>query len=235
MKNMFVPIEEKKSIEARRALGRVRDEMGLKELLIPEEKKFFDEFEKEVEVIKQGAEVLVMITKDYSKVDHYAKKLDNLEHECDCIVHNITNMLNSTFITPIDREDIHSLATELDDVIDIIDAVARRLIIFKITDKCPKYLPENADLILRSVLEMEKAVKQLRSPHKKEMEKACILVNDLENEGDHLLAKALGELFDSEDVKFIVKMKEIYDLLEFATDKCEEVANHLQEIASKNA
>jgi hypothetical protein len=108
--------------------------------------------------------------------------------------------------------------------------------IFKITDKCPKYLPENAALILKSVTEVEKAVKLLRDPSKgKELEKRCISVNDLENEGDHLLAKALSELFDGDDVKYIVKMKEIYDLLEFVTDKCEEVANHILEVKSKNA
>ena len=210
--------------------------MGFKEFLIPEEKKFFDELEKEVAIVKQGAELLVKLTTDYSKLEHYAKKLDNIEHECDCVVHNITKMLNATFITPIDREDIHSLATEIDDVIDIIDAVGRRLMIFKIFDKCPKYLPENADLILKSVNEMEKAIKNLRDPKMiKSLEKHCIEVNDLENESDHFLAKSLGELFESDDIKFIMKMKEIYDLLEFCTDKCEEVANHLLEISGKNA
>lgn len=210
--------------------------MGLKELLIPEEKKFFDMFEKEVSIVKRGAEMLVDLTKNYEKLDQYAGKLDNLEHECDCVVHDITAMLNSTFITPIDREDIHTLATEIDDIIDIIDAVGRRLLIFKILDKCPKYLSENAALINTSVTEVEKAVKLMRDPSKaKLLEKHCIKVNDLENDGDHLLAKALTELFDSDDVKFIVKMKEIYDLLEFVSDKCEEVANHLLEISGKNA
>jgi len=210
--------------------------MGLKELLIPEEKKFFDELEKEAAVVKRGAELLKDLASNYKKLDQYAGKLDNLEHEADCVVHEITDMLNSTFITPIDREDIHDLAKEIDDVIDIIDAVGRRLVIFKILDTCPKYLQENADLIMESVIEMEKAVKLLREPSKGQaLAKHCIKVNDLENDGDHLLAKALGELFDGDDVKFIVKMKEIYDLLEFATDKCEEVANHILEIQNKNA
>lgn len=210
--------------------------MGLKELFIPEEKKFFDEFEKEMAIVKRGAQMLVDLVNDYKKLDQIAGKLDNIEHECDCVVHDITDMLNSTFITPIDREDIHDLATEIDDIIDIIDAVGRRLMIFKITDKCPKYLPENAALILKSVTEVEKAVKLMRDPSKgKVLEKHCITVNDLENEGDHLLAKALSELFDGDDVKYIVKMKEIYDLLEFVTDKCEEVANHILEVKSKNA
>jgi predicted phosphate transport protein (TIGR00153 family) len=209
--------------------------MGFKEFLIPEEKKFFDELEKEVAIVKQGAELLLKLTTEYHKLEHYAQKLDNIEHECDCVVHDITKMLNNTFITPIDREDIHSLATEIDDVIDIIDAVGRRLMIFKIF-KCPKYLPENAELILKSVNEMEAAVKNLRDPKKiKSLEKHCIEVNDLENESDHMLAKALGELFEGDDVKFILKMKEIYDLLEFCTDKAEEVANHLLEISGKNA
>jgi uncharacterized protein Yka (UPF0111/DUF47 family) len=211
-------------------------DMGLKEFLIPEEKKFFDELEKEAAIVKKGAQMLLKLTQEYEKLDQYAGKLDNIEHECDCVVHEITAMLNSTFITPIDREDIHSLATEIDDVIDIIDAVTRRLMIFKITDKCPKYLPENAELILKSVCEMNKAIGELRDPSKaKFLEKHCIKVNDLENESDHMLAKALGELFDLDDVKFILKMKEIYDLLEFCTDKCEEVANHLLEISGKNA
>jgi hypothetical protein len=210
--------------------------MGLKELFIPEEKKFFDEFEKEMAIVKRGAQMLVDLVNDYKKLDQIAGKLDNIEHECDCVVHDITDMLNSTFITPIDREDIHDLATEIDDIIDIIDAVGRRLMIFKITDKCPKYLPENAALILKSVIGVEMAVKLLRDPSKgKELERHCIKVNDLENEGDHLLAKALSELFDGDDVKYIVKMKEIYDLLEFVTDKCEEVANHILEVKSKNA
>jgi len=210
--------------------------MGFKEFLIPEEKKFFDELEKEAAIVKQGAQVLVKLTKEYDKLDYYASKLDNYEHECDCVVHDITQMLNGTFITPIDREDIHSLATEIDDIIDLIDAVGRRLMIFKITKTCPKYLPENAELIFRSVTEMENAVRALRDPAKaKDLEACCITVNDFENKGDELLAKALGEIFDTVDVKYIMKMKEIYDLLEFCTDKCEAVADHLLEISGKNA
>ena len=210
--------------------------MGLREFLIPEERKFFNHLEKEVAIVKVGAQMLVNLSQEYDKLDQYAQKLDNIEHECDCEVHEITAMLNTTFITPIDREDIQSLATEIDDVMDIMDAITRRLLIFKITDKCPKYFPENAELILKSVIEMEKAVKGLKNPTKtKNMQKHCIRINEYENEGDHMLAKAVGELFDGDDVKYILKVKEIYDLLEFCTDKCEEVANHLQEISGKNA
>jgi uncharacterized protein len=210
--------------------------MGFKEFLIPEEKKFFDELEKEAAIVKQGAQVLVKLTKEYDKLDYYANKLDNYEHECDCVVHDILQMLNGTFITPIDREDIHSLATEIDDVMDLMDAVGRRLMIFKIEKKCPQYLPENAGLIIKSVTELEKAVKSLRDPTKaKNLETCCITVNEFENQGDELLAKALGELFETVDVRYIMKMKEIYDLLEICTDKCEVVANHILEISSKNA
>jgi uncharacterized protein len=210
--------------------------MGFKEFLIPEEKKFFDEFDKEVAIVKHAAQVLVKLTKDYDKLEYYTSKLDNYENECDCVVHDITQMLNGTFITPIDREDIHVLATEIDDVMDIMDAVGRRLMIFKINKKVPLYLPENAELILKSVAEMENAIKALRDPTEaKDLEKCCITVNEFENKGDALLAKALGELFDTVDVRYIMKMKEIYDLLEICTDKCEEVANHILEISGKNA
>jgi uncharacterized protein Yka (UPF0111/DUF47 family) len=210
--------------------------MGIKEFLIPEEKKFFDELEKEAAIVKQGAHVLVKLTKEYDKLEYYAGKLDNYEHECDCVVHDITKMLNGTFITPIDREDIHALTTEIDDVMDIMDAVGRRLMIFKIKKKVPLYLPENAELILKSVTEMENGIKALRDPTmSKNLEKCCITVNEVENKSDELLARALGELFDTDDVRYIMKMKEIYDLLEICTDKCEVVANHILEISGKNA
>lgn len=209
--------------------------MGLKEWLVPEEKKFFDYFEKEVEAVKKGVQTLVKMTKDYGKVEHYASQLDNIEHESDCIVHEIMTELNKTFITPIDREDIHELATTLDDVIDIVDAVGRRLIIYDIRGECPNYLPEYADLLIKGVKQIEKAIKAMRdSKFHETVEKACIKINEIENEGDYLLSKSLKELFKCDDAKFIIKMKEIYDMLEFATDKCEEVANLLHGIMIKN-
>lgn len=209
--------------------------MGLKEWLIPEEKKFFEYFEKEAAVVKKGAQTLVKLTKDYDHMERHAKKLDNLEHEADCVVHDIMTELNKTFITPIDREDICSLAAKVDDIIDIIDAVGRRLVIFKLQGKCPKYLPEFAELILKGATDVEKGIKCMKNGKlHKEMEQSCIDINEIENDGDFLLAKSLGTLFEGDDVKYIVKMKEIYDLLEFATDKCEEVANILQGIMIKN-
>jgi predicted phosphate transport protein (TIGR00153 family) len=208
--------------------------MGIKEWLIPAEDKYFDLFEKEAAVVVKGAHTMVKLTKDYAKLDDYAKKLDNLEHESDCVVHEIMSELNKTFITPMDREDICQLATKMDDIIDMIDATGRRLVIYSLYGECPKYLPEFASLILKGARQVEKCVKSLRS--KKDfcnIETGCIKINDLENDGDRLLAKSLRELFALDDVKHIVKMKDIYYFMEDATDKCEEVANILNGIIIK--
>jgi predicted phosphate transport protein (TIGR00153 family) len=156
-----------------------------------------------------------------------------VEHKCDHLTHQIIQRLNSTFVTPIDREDIHALAKSLDDVMDAIDASARFVRLYKITT--PRFgARELARVISLSVDEVRLAVEALE--RKSGVAARAVEINRLENEADRLHEEALKRLFDEErDPVLIIKWKEILDVLEEATDRCEDVANLLEGVVVKNA
>jgi len=204
--------------------------------LIPREEKFFDILEEAAENVQKGTVAFLDLVSHWSPTSDKIKYIRDLEHEGDRMTHEIIDRLNRTFITPIDREDIHTLATEIDDVIDIIQSTMDRMQLYRI-DKCSPILVQMVEVLTRASEAIVKAVKSLRDlKHSRRTLDFCIEINRLENEGDAILKTALGDLFsDHKDVLEIIKWKEIYEAAEYATDKCEDIANVIEGIVVKNA
>jgi predicted phosphate transport protein (TIGR00153 family) len=209
--------------------------MGLRELLIPHDKIYFDLFEKQAGVMKEAAWQLVALTEDFTNVKEKRHEIEKLEHKGDQITHDIYKQLNSSFITPIDPEEISSLASALDEVLDYIDGATEKMYYYNIgaTDA---HMIELAKIIHMSTTEIEGAVKGIRSiKDPRYIEERCIEVNRLENLADDVLAHAVTELFKTDDAITIIKLKDIYEHLETATDYCEDVANVLSDIAIRHS
>jgi predicted phosphate transport protein (TIGR00153 family) len=209
--------------------------MGLRELLIPKDKIFFDLFEKQAGVIKEAAWQLVALTEDFTNVKEKRHEIEKLEHKGDQITHDIYQQLNSTFITPMDPEEISKLASSLDEVLDYIDGATEKMYYYNI-EGTDSHMIELAKIIHMSSIEIESAVKAIRSiKDPRYIEERCIEVNRLENLADDVLAHAVTELFKTTDAIAIIKLKDIYEHLETATDNCEDVANVLSDIAIRHS
>jgi uncharacterized protein len=209
--------------------------MGLRELLIPQDKIFFDLFEKQAGVVKEAAWQLVALTEDFTNVKEKRHSIEKLEHKGDILTHDIYNQLNTTFITPMDPEEISRLASSLDEVLDYIDGATEKMYYYGI-EGTDNHMIELAKLIHLSTRELESAVKSVRSlKDPRYIEERCIEVNRLENLADDELARAVTELFKTTDAIAIIKLKDIYEQLETATDNCEDVANTLSDIAIRHS
>src|SRR5512139_3210461 len=209
--------------------------MGLRELLIPHDKVFFDLFEKQAGVVKEAAWRLVALTEDFTSVKEKRHEIEKLEHKGDQITHDIYDQLNRSFITPLDPEEISRLASALDEVLDYIDGATEKMYYYNLgaTDV---HMIELAKLIHLSASEIEGAVKGIRSiKDPRYIEERCIEVNSLENLADDVLAHAVKNLFQTNDAIMIIKLKDIYEHLEIATDYCEDVANVLSDIAIRHS
>ena len=209
--------------------------MGLKEWLIPQDKIFFDLFDRLAAVVVLASYRLVDLVDDFSDVKSKVDALERLEHDGDKITHEIYENLNRTFITPLDPEEISKLASALDDILDYIEGTAQRMHNYGITET-DTFMVELAKLIQLSVVELEEAVKGIRTmknPH--QIEHHCIEVNRLENLADDILAHAISDLFKTQDSIAIIKRKDVYEYLEIATDKCEDAANVLSDIAIRHS
>ena len=209
--------------------------MGIKELLIPKDTIFFDLFERQAEIVKEAAHQLITLTEDFTNVKEKRHAIEMLEHKGDQITHDIYEQLNRTFITPLDPEEISRLASTLDEVLDYIDGSAEKMFYYNI-ESTDSHMIELAKLIYMSTSEIESAVKGIRSikdPHY--IEERCIEVNRLENLADDVLAHAVTDLFKTTDAITIIKLKDIYEHLEIATDNCEDVANTLSDIAIRHS
>jgi predicted phosphate transport protein (TIGR00153 family) len=203
--------------------------------LIPRETKFFDMFEEIAGNLVEGAQALsdLLNTYDYDRMPAAVEHIKEIEHRGDDMTHRILVKLNQTFITPFDREDIHLLASSLDDVLDFIFSASDRLLNYKITQPSPsaKLL---AGIILKQTEELKKAVSLLGKDGK--LLANCVEVNRLENEADQVSREAIGRLFDnSSDPITLIKLKELLEILEEASDKAEDVANVLETVVLKNA
>jgi len=209
--------------------------MGLRELLIPQDKVFFDLFERQVAIVTESANQLVALTENFTNVKEKRHSIELLEHQGDQVTHDIYETLNKTFITPLDPEEISGLASALDDVLDYIDGSAEKMLYYGI-ESTDSHIIELAKLIRLSVIEIEGAVKGIRAiSNPKYIEERCIEVNRLENLADDVLAHAIMDLFRSNDAITIIKYKDIYEHLEVATDYCEDVANVLSDIAIRHS
>ncbi|NYT05594.1 MAG: DUF47 family protein, partial [Methanomicrobiales archaeon] len=181
-----------------------------------------------------ASEQLVELVEDYADVKNKCHKMKQIEHKGDQITHSIYELLNRTFITPLEPEEISRLASALDDILDYIDGTTRQMYVYDIpaTDA---YMVELAKLIHLSAMELESAVKSVRNmKNAKNIEERCIEINRLENLADDVLGHALRELFRSDNAITIIKLKDIYENLEMATDKCEDAANVLSDIAIRH-
>jgi predicted phosphate transport protein (TIGR00153 family) len=203
---------------------------------LPKTEDFITLFDKSSANIVEGVCLFREVARDLTTMEAGIEKLKDLEHQGDRITHETLDKLNTTFITPFDREDIHTLATRLDDILDATDAAGQRLVVYRITKVPPKFL-ELADLLVESAKEVQKAV--LALPDRKKLTSAitsCVEINRLENEADVVLREALGELFDNaHDAIEVVKLKDLFSFLEEATDRCEDVANVIETIIMKGS
>jgi uncharacterized protein len=201
--------------------------------LIPREEKFFEDFVAMAEQIHRGAGLLEQMLAPEQPLWDKADEIKEVEHKCDFLTHAIIQRLNKTFVTPIDREDIHAMARTLDDVMDEIDNAAHLIPLYKI-EKIRGGARELTRVILEQCDEIRKAVDSLEQ--RKGVLERCIEINRLENEADRIHKTALGLLFDEErDPIAVMKWKEIFDVLEEATDCCEDVANLLENIVVKHS
>ena len=203
---------------------------------LPKEFNFFDLMEKQVGYASDAAKAFKTVVAKGGVSEADIEKLQDIEHQGDEVTHTILEQLDKTFITPIDREDIHALAKELDDIIDMTCTIASRMKIYRIT-RVDKYLVEFAGVIEDSVKGVSSAVKGMRNmKNVKQIYMACVEVNRLENVGDKLRDKALQDLFDNEkDPIEIIKWKELYQEAETILDICEDVTNVVESIVVKNA
>lgn len=200
--------------------------------LLPKEEKFYEIFTESATNIHNAAKHLKLMLEKRTDFDRYAREIKEMEHIGDKLTHEIINRLNKTFVTPFDREDIHSLSQRMDDVIDLIYAAANQVVVFRIV-KYGENALRLAQIIVEATEEMLKGVSLLNRidkvyPH-------CIEINRLENEGDLILNQGFTKIFEnSPDPIEVIKLKDFYQNLELATDRCEDVANVLEAIYVKN-
>jgi len=208
----------------------------LKFSILPAEVKFFDYFEQASANLLEGARLMQVLLDDYQNVEEQVAQINEIEHRGDFIVHEVTNLLPRTLITPIDSDDIQRLVSSVDDALDSIQGVVERLQIYRITE-IRKPARRLAHLILESAQELDLAIKGLRD--KKEYEhvrERIVQINTLENNGDRVLFDGLSNLVDHRDDIFdFIRWKEIYELLEATTDRIEDAGDVIQRVLVANA
>ena len=205
---------------------------------IPKDKKFFPLFEKaSANLVSISILVKQLVnTQELAEREPIHKKIEDLEHVGDEITHQIYIELGKTFITPFDREDIHSLATALDDIADYMHGASNRILLYNVLEMTEP-IKKLAELVGQSCVDVDKAIKELKNlKNIRLIADSCVRINSIENQADYVFDRAIGDLFDFEnDAKTIMKYKEVLSALETATDMCEDVANVLETILVKNA
>ena len=204
--------------------------------LVTKEKKFYSLLDEAAAKMVEAAKALLGMMEDYTDVSQKAAEIRRIEHQGDVIVHEIFKRLGASYVTPLDREDIHELAVGLDDVIDCIEATSDRMVIYKIESPTPEAV-ELARLVVEACKEVAGGVAELADLSDTEkMRNYCVRIHELENQGDELLRQALAKLFDGGlSALDVIKWKEVYDMLEAAIDKCRDVADVLEAVVVKQA
>src|SRR5216684_1735339 len=203
---------------------------GLLQRFLPREEGFFDLFAKQAVNIHVGANALLKMISHYTGVPEQVQIVKAIEHEGDEITHALFTKLNQTFITPFDREDIYELCSRLD---DLIDAAASRFVLYRV-DTVRTGTIDLVKVLVSATAEVELAVRALAKPQ--EALKHCIEINRYENDSDRLCRTLIAQLFDEErDPVQIIKWKEIFEVIETAVDKCEDVANVIESVTLKSA
>jgi predicted phosphate transport protein (TIGR00153 family) len=203
--------------------------------LLPRDTSFFDLFDQLAAKVLDASRAVEEMLDRWDRLEQRAHAVKDIEHECDAITHRTFDKLNSTFITPLEREDIHELASRLDDIVDHIDSTASRLVLYGVkrpTDEA-KLL---AQVLTRTCVEVQRAVAGLRNLKDPALlSRTSVEINRLENESDDILRLGLKRLFEHpNDVLEVIKLKEIYEKLESAVDRCEDVANVIQAVVLRH-
>jgi len=204
-------------------------------IFIPKDQKFFDHFEELADAIEKGSRLFLDILNNFEHSEAKLSTLKEIEHEADRITHIVFATLHKTFITPLDREDIHALANKMDSILDIIEGAAVRMYLYAMK-KPSKELIELALILDNAIGVVKRVVYALR--HRKNSNiiiDACVEIHSIENQGDYLLHQCIARLFQNEKDPFeLIKTKEIYELVEEAIDTCEDVTNIVEGIVLKN-
>lgn len=211
---------------------------GIFQYFVPKDRKFFPLFEEASgNLIKLGNALIEFVnTNDAGRRVEMGKLIEDLEHRGDEITHQIFLELSKNFITPFDREDIHALASAIDDIADFIHGSASRMQLYKVTEMTPP-IKKLAELVLQGCQDVDKAVGELKNlKNIRLITDSCVRINSMENQADYIFDRAVGELFEYEkDAIALIKYKEVLSALETATDKCEDAANVMESILVKNA
>ncbi len=203
--------------------------------LFPKEIDFFEIFDRAALNLTKAGVLLVAFMESFDRLEERAKEIYEVEQEGDILTHEIMKKLNKTFITPIDREDLYALASRLDDVLDLIWGAVDRTIVFRLTEATNEAIAMSKDVLATTEV-IHKAIHKLKEKQYAHVQDYCIEINRLENRIDRDFRDALGKLFDEmKDPILIIKWKEIYEHLENASDKCEDVANIIEAIVLKHA
>ncbi len=205
---------------------------------LPRQDVFFTLFDRQGDLLVQGAERFLRMLEDYEHIDRYVLEIKEIEHQADIATHDIFDTLNRSFLTPIDPEDIHGLASAMDDVLDEIEGVAARFQMFHVPTPTPEAI-QMARILVAASKSLRDAVGCLREVRKRGRDGVLphlIEINNRENEADDLTRRVVSELFEGEvDVLSLIKWKEIYARLEHAVDRTEDVGNILENIVVKNS
>lgn len=203
--------------------------------LFPKEVDFFEIFDRASQNLTKAAGLLVSLMENFDNIEARSKEIYEVEQEGDILTHEVMKQLNKTFITPIDREDLHELVASLDDVLDLIWGAVDRIVVFRVKESTREAISMSKDLLATTEV-MHKAIQKLKEKNYSHVQEYCIEINRLENRIDRDFRDALGKLFDEvKDPLLIIKWKDIYEHLEDAADKCEDVANVIESIVLKYA
>jgi uncharacterized protein len=204
--------------------------------LMPREGKFFDMFNAHADLIVEGGRELVALMTDLAEADGHAQAIDAIETRADRITHDTVALLHQTFITPLDRDDIHKLITGMDDILDLMQDTAESINLYDIR-KLTQDARQLADIGLSCAERVRAAVGLLSNMDNAEaILKTCKEISQLEGNGDRVMRSAMSKVFrDEPDVRQLIKLRSIYELLELITDRCEDVANIIEGIVLENA
>ena len=203
---------------------------------IPREEKFYDLFEELINKIEEGGKVFLCMVETYEYPLPKITKLKELEHEADVITHRTYEKMHKSFLTPLDREDIYALVNKMDSILDMIEASAARMSLYKVK-KPTKVIIDQAKILNEAISKVKLIVYAMRDmKNAKMIIDACVAINTLENEGDIVLRTAMVDLFENEkDAIELIKWKEIFERIEEALDVCEDVSNIIEGIVLKHA
>jgi predicted phosphate transport protein (TIGR00153 family) len=204
--------------------------------LMPSEGKFFEFFNQHAELCVKGAAEMVQLMTNFDDLEKRVHAIESIEKQADKVTHNAIELLHKTFITPLDRDDIHQLITRMDDILDLLEDAAQTISLYDIKAITPE-AKRLAELCLASAEKVKVAVGLLHNmDNSHDILKICIEIDRLEADADHVMRAAMSKLFrDEPDVRTLIKLKAIYEILETVTDRCEDVANIIEGIIVENA